>query len=184
MTSSAAVPAVDLQTQLQARLAPFTALDACHAHVMEHLRHLQLLLQRLEREGVDDEARRLAQAITAFFETEARHHHEEEERQVFPALLSSTDLELVRQVQRLQMDHGWLEEDWRELSLQLSAVAEGYRWYDLDALRAGAEVFTALYHDHIAIEESLIYPEARRALRDEVDGLGRRLAEQRRAWAP
>ena len=183
MTSSASIPVADLQSQLQARLAPFTALDSCHAQVMEHLRHLQQLLQRLERDGVDEEARRLAQAITAFFETEARHHHEEEERLVFPALLGGTDLELVRQVQRLQMDHGWLEEDWRELALQLSAVAEGYSWYDLDALRAGAEVFTALYHDHIAIEESLIYPEARRALRDEVDGLGRRLAEQRRAWA-
>jgi hemerythrin-like domain-containing protein len=63
---------------------------------------------------------------------------------------------------RLQQDHGWLEEDWLELSPQLQAVAEGYSWYDLDTLRAGVPIFTELYRDHIALEESMIYPEARR----------------------
>jgi len=168
---------------LQARLAPFEALDLCHREVMSHLQVLDRLVQHLDAKGVDDEARRLARAVCRFFAETARSHHGDEERTVFPALLNGTDVDLIQHVHRLQQDHGWLEEDWNELSLQLSAVADGYSWYDITALRGGVEVFTALYHDHIALEESLIYPEARRALHTEFEGLGRRLSEQRRAAA-
>ena len=70
----------------------------------------------------------------------------------------------MQHILRLQQDHGWLEEDWLELSAQIDAVAQGYSWYDIDALRQGTAVFTELYKDHIDLEESLIYPEARRQL--------------------
>ena len=170
-----------LSADLQARLAPFDALDDCHREVMVQLQTLARLMNHLAQCGVDEQARRLARSVMAFFSTQAHHHHAEEERLVFPPLLAGSDVELIQHVRRLQQDHGWLEEDWRALALQLGAVADGYSWYDADALRNGAEVFTALYHDHIALEESLIYPQARRALRAEADGLGRRLAAKRRA---
>jgi len=51
-----------------------------------------------------------------------------------------------------------------ELAPHLDAVASGQSWYDLDLLREGAAVFTALSHDHIALEESVIYPQARARL--------------------
>lgn len=168
---------------LNARLAPFDALDACHREMVNHLQLLDRLIHHLDRHGVDDEARRLAVAVMRFFNDTAQAHHAEEERKVFPPLLNGTDSAMIQHVRRLQQDHGWLEEDWRELALQLSAVAEGYSWYSIDSLREGAEVFTALYHDHIALEESLVYPEARRLVQAEFDGIGRRLAEQRRAAA-
>lgn len=171
------------RASLAARLAPFDALDACHRDVVQHLQVLDRLVNHLDRQGVDAEARRLATSVLHFFTETAREHHADEERSVFPQLLAGSDAELIAHVQRLQQDHGWLEEDWNELALQLSAVADGYSWYDIDALRGGVEVFTALYHDHIALEESLIYPEAKRAVHAEFDGLGRRLAEQRRAAA-
>jgi hemerythrin-like domain-containing protein len=68
----------------------------------------------------------------------------------------------VQAVQRLQQDHGWLEEDWLELEPQIDAIALGYDWYDLPTLRAALPIFTALYQEHIALEESMIYPEAKR----------------------
>ena len=37
-------------------------------------------------------------------------------------------------------------------------------------------VFTALYHEHIALEESLIYPEARAQLAAEADCCAQRVA--------
>jgi len=171
------------QASLSARLAPFDALDECHREVMQHLQLLDRLVHHLDQKGVDTEARHLATAVVRFFTETARVHHADEERSVFPQLLAGSDLELIAHVQRLQQDHGWLEEDWNELALQLSAVADGYSWYDIDALRGGVEIFTALYHDHIALEESLVYPEAKRAVHAEFDGLGRRLAVQRRAAA-
>lgn len=137
------------------------ALDKTHHQMMGVLTDLSQLLELLDREGVTPAARESAKAICAFFDEHARQHHADEERLIFPGLLRSDDAELVQHVQRLQQDHGWLEEDWIELEPQLKAVSEGYSWYDLDSLRHGVGIFTELYHDHIALEESLIYPRAR-----------------------
>ena len=47
-----------------------------------------------------------------------------------------------------------MDVDWRELSPALAAIAAGQGGYDAGALREGVEIFTALTHDHIALEES------------------------------
>ena len=145
-------------------MIPFAALDDTHRRVLEELQRLESLIARLAEHGVDDRAREMAGQIMRFFSTHARDHHATEERMVFPGLLASGDAELTSQVVRLQQDHGWLEEDWLELAPQLEAVAQGYNWYDLDMLRQALPVFAALYQDHIALEESLVYPEARRRM--------------------
>ncbi len=75
-----------------------------------------------------------------------------------PCCAPCSDAELAHHVRRLQQDHGWLEEDWRVLRPQLEAIAEGQSWYEPEMLRQGCEVFAALYLEHIALEESLIYP--------------------------
>ena len=143
-------------------LPAFDVLDRTHREVLETLDRLSELLQHLDDNGADDIARERAKAVHAFFQTHARDHHLAEERHVFPTLLASGDAELVQHVQRLQQDHGWLEEDWLELAPQLEAIARGYNWYDLAMLRQALPVFRELYEDHIALEESLIYPEAKR----------------------
>lgn len=145
-------------------LPPLEALDRTHVRMMEVLVDLQHLIEHLDNEGVDAAARTGAAAICKFFVESARRHHADEEALIFPTLLRSGDATLVQHVMRLQQDHGWLEEDWLELAPQLEAIAQGYSWYDLDTLRHGVGVFTALYHEHIALEESLIYPEAKRRM--------------------
>ena len=143
-------------------LPPFEALDQTHRQVMQALAELAKLLDHLDAKGADGAARKIAADICQFFDDTARPHHLAEEQLVFPSLLSDGDSELVGHVQRLQQDHGWLEEDWLEIGPHLRAVAEGYNWYDLDFLRQGLPIFVDLYRDHIALEESVIYPEARR----------------------
>lgn len=142
----------------------FDVLDEAHRAVVAHLGLLAELIERLDRHGVDDRASELARDIAAFFNGHARDHHAEEERRVFPGLLADGSEELVQHVRRLQQDHGWLEEDWLELAPQLDAVANGYNGYDLALLQHALPVFTELYREHIALEESLIYPEAKRRL--------------------
>jgi hemerythrin-like domain-containing protein len=169
---------------LRARLAPFEALDDFHAELIEALSQLQALaLELTQREPGPGAAEQARQAI-AFFGNAAQAHHEEEEAHIFPALLVSDNPALVEQVHHLQQDHGWLKQDWRALSLQLGAVADGYNWYDPEWLAHAATVFTALYHDHIALEESLLYPEARAALAAAHTHHGRQLAAQMRHGAP
>lgn len=143
-------------------LPVFEMLDEEHRAAMRMLGDFQTLLDQLESQGLDDAARAAARAILGFFSGPGRHHHAHEERHVFPGLLLSTDVTLVQQVRRLQQDHHWLEEDWRVLQPQIEAIANGYSWYELPMLRQALPVFQALYQEHIALEESLIYPAAKR----------------------
>lgn len=139
----------------------FAALDACHQQIQMHLAELAALVRQMQTVGVDAKAQRQAAAIEAFFSGSSRQHHAEEEKNVFPPLLASDDAELVAAVHRLQQDHGWIEENWIELGPQLRAIALGNNWFDPAEFYHGAEVFLALCEDHIALEESLVYPEAK-----------------------
>ena len=159
---------------------PFEALDACHREVLRALDAMADLIRHVDDRGVDEHARRVAHDIHLFFSTTAVNHHLDEERHVFPRLLASADAELVQVTQRLQQDHGWLDEDWMELAPQLDSMARGYTWHDLDVLRHGLDVFRALYLDHVRLEESLIYPEARLRLSDlDLLTMSREMAERR-----
>jgi hemerythrin-like domain-containing protein len=160
----------------------FDVLDACHIQTLFTLGKLAALVSHLANSGPDKEARTLAGEIVSFFSATARQHHEDEERHVFPKLMSSRKADIVQAVLRLQQDHAWLEEDWMELAPQVDAVACGQDWYDLDTLREGVEIFAALSRDHIALEESIIYPEARtRLLASERQEMGREMAARKRA---
>lgn len=139
----------------------FRALDECHRQIAEHLDRLAALLNHLDRDGVDEHARGEARAIEAFFSETSQAHHRDEELKVFPSLLASGDEALVATIRLLQQDHGWIEEDWIELAPQLRAIASGYSWYDPAELRHGIEVFLELCREHILLEESVIYPQAR-----------------------
>jgi len=148
----------------------FEVLDQTHRQVLEMLDRLAQLLDHVDDRGPDDVARASAAAIHDFFSGHAHQHHAAEESFVFPDLLSGGDDALVQHILRLKQDHGWLEEDWRELAPHLEAISRGYNWYDLAMLRAALPVFSALYQEHIALEESLVYPEAKRRHRAVASG--------------
>jgi len=159
-------------------LLEFEALDRTHGEVVQALRELERLLDRMDADDLDADARAMARVLCGFFDGTARIHHEDEERVVFPPLLAGTDVELIQHVRRLQQDHSWLEEDWRELRPQLVAIAEGIDLHDAASLRQMACVFGALYVEHIALEESLIYPAAR------LCQAAAEIAQRRRVEAP
>lgn len=157
-----AAPAKSKRNRTPAASRPtLDSLDATHREILAMLTQLDRLMAHLAGQGCDGVAQANAATICSFFASTARQHHEEEEQTVFPSLLSRDDAELVQQIRRLQQDHGWLEEDWLELAPQLQAIAQGQNFYDVDTLREGVNVFINLYHEHIALEDSLIYPAAR-----------------------
>jgi hemerythrin-like domain-containing protein len=139
----------------------FKALDVCHQQIAEHLNRLDALIAYLAEHGVDAAAQAEARRVEAFFTETSQAHHQQEEAQVFPALLGSSDEALVATVRMLQQDHGWIEEDWLAIAPQLRAIAAGYNWYDPDELRHAIAVFLELCREHIQLEESVIYPQAR-----------------------
>lgn len=139
----------------------FQALDECHRQIAEHLDRLAALLSHLDSAGVDDHAREEARRIEAFFSQTSQPHHRDEELKVFPGMLAAGDDTMVSTIRLLQQDHGWIEEDWIELAPQLRAIASGYNWYDPAELRHAIEVFVELCREHIVLEESVVYPQAR-----------------------
>ena len=154
----------------------FKALDACHQQIHEHLAELTDLLERLDAVGDTPHCRQKAKTIEAFFSETARAHHAEEEKNVFPGLLLSDNAELVQTVLTLKQDHGWIEQNWLELAPMLRAIAQGEDWVDMAEFKHNSEVFLNLCHDHIVMEETLIYPEAKSRLAEELASRVNRLA--------
>ncbi|MEO8081923.1 MAG: hemerythrin domain-containing protein [Caldimonas sp.] len=156
-------------------------LDDCHRLTLAALDRLEALLAQIERQEIDEVARTVAADIVRHFSQTMRQHHRDEECHVFPALASSADSEVAQTILRLRQDHDWLEEDWMEISPHLDAVACGQSWYDIDVLREGVAIFAGLSRDHITLEESILYPQARTRLgtgaRRE---MGREMAARRR----
>lgn len=143
-------------------LPDFKSLDQVHQAALRMLGSFRNLVEQLQDRGLDEPARKSAREILAYFDGPGRDHHAEEELKVFPVLLASGDAQLIAQVRQLQQDHGWLEEDWIELAPHVRSIADGYLGYDLGLLAAAVPVFEALYRDHIALEETQVYPAAKR----------------------
>ena len=140
----------------------FASLDHAHRAALDMLAVFKRLVAHLDDQGLDVQAEALAAQVLAYFDGPGRHHHYDEERLVFPEIVSLGDGELEAHVRRLRQDHHWIEQDWRELAPHVKAVAEGYNGYELALLQAALPVFEALYVDHMALEETVVYPAARR----------------------
>ncbi len=165
--------------------SPFEVLDLDHRQIVRMLADMTRLLLHLDSHGVDAHAQETARRIFVFFNDTARQHHADEEQHVFPTLIRKGDDTLTQQVLRLQQDHGWIEEDWLELAPQFESIAAGYHWHNPEQLALAVPVFSALYHDHIALEESLIYPQAKARLAPrDLAGMGREMAQRRRQASP
>lgn len=63
-----------------------------------------------------------------------------------------------------------------ELEPHLQAIAHGQGPRNLDTLRSGAGIFSALSLEHIALEESVVYPQAKSRLNGLAAGNEGRLA--------
>lgn len=141
--------------------ADYDALDACHRKTIVLLQDLTSISQALEDDALDAVAKQRASAVDHFFSVTSPLHHEEEESTVFGPLLDSGDPDLVQAVLSLRQDHGWMERNWALLGPQLRAIAKGEGWIDPTEFERGVEVFQQLCVDHIALEESIIYPDSK-----------------------
>lgn len=138
---------------------PFKALDACHLQIQEHLAELQRMALHVQTEGLNAADRQLAGTIEAYFSSTSREHHAQEELYVFPPLLDAGTDEIKSAVRSLQQDHGFIEENWLELGAQLRAISEGNDWFQGEEFQHNVVTFLELMNGHIALEESMIYPE-------------------------
>ena len=158
----------------------FLFLDECHREMQKKLVQLRGLAAQVEADGITPQVRKDAREVLQWFSGAAREHHLDEEKHVFPSLLASGDEAVVQTTHRLIQDHGWLEEDWIEIEPSLSAAADGYNWFDPAVLKQAVEVFEHLYLDHIILEETLAYPQARNLIaQSDVAAMSREMNNRR-----
>lgn len=144
---------------------PLEMLEACHQRVRQTCALVERIAEHIEDEGIDEEVRTAVASALRYFDVAGRDHHRDEEEDLFPAMLEAASpgrrvgVEAV--VERLQADHQALDALWADLRARLEAVVNGSA-SSLD--RACARAFTSAYADHIAEEERLLLPLARRLL--------------------
>jgi hypothetical protein len=146
-------------------LSDLHALPAADAHpqVRHWLGQLDELVAHMAADGWDAWARERARAVIAFFGSVGRQQRRDEELLLFPMVAGRGDAALDAKVERLLQDHGWLEENWAELLSQLRPIAEGFSGFDVDMLHHAAQVYSALWEEHLELVERVIHPAARAA---------------------
>jgi len=139
----------------------FDVLDEGHREILTHLHKLAALAVALQTASPADDLPGEARALMAFFSGPAREHNYDEELHVFPALLESRDPKVKEAAEDLCEDHARIELCWLEVEPQLGLLAGGGAVRDVGGFCAAVTTFVDVTREHVALEESLIYPELR-----------------------
>lgn len=160
---------------------PFEMLAACHERVGRTLRLLQKLVEHVETNGSDGQARSAAADVLRYFDIAAPKHHDDEELHVFPLLLAQGDAVLSAHVYRMQTDHKRMTTLWRALRPILLALAEAQSGpIDRVKLRQRAMAFHDAYGSHMETEEQVLFPAAQRLKNaDELERMGNDMRARR-----
>lgn len=142
---------------------PLAVLKHCHDRIRKQLATLDKLVQHLPAHGADRNAMQAAQAVLRYFRLAAPLHHEDEEHDLLPTLQATAggaDAQLLGELLPVILQqHQQMAAQWQKLELQLQAIADGNA-ASLSATDIAG--FTALYAEHMQIEETRIAPMALR----------------------
>lgn len=155
---------------------PIDMLYACHGKVKNFCRQLQLLPDYLDKNGVNQAVKNDVQQILNYFNQSAPLHHDDEEKDFFPALIKQRP-EAQTEVDLLEAQHIELHRNWDELSTQLVALLHGeIQQIDRELIKR----FVAGYDQHIAIEEPLFELGRAHLSQEELNSIGKIMADRRR----
>lgn len=163
---------------------PLELLHACHGKITHQCATLRNLTAHLSVKGCDQQAQQAAQGILRYFDTAGQFHHQDEEEDLFPALraVGAEQAQVEALLERLMSEHVVLAAAWNEVRPLLAQIAEGVNAPQTEAL---SEKIIIGYFGHIAVEEKELLPLAARLLApQQIEQLGRRMAERRGAKFP
>ena len=155
---------------------PMAMLRACHDRMTAHCERLEKLLEHLQSNGCDAQARKATGQIVRYFSTSARQHHQDEEEDLFP-LLNRQSLKLADMIHSLRKDHDEIEALWQALETVLKGLREDT---DLSALQVMSDEFCDRTRAHIQHENTDFLPLAENSLsKQQWKDIGRSMAERR-----
>jgi hemerythrin-like domain-containing protein len=160
---------------------PIEALKACHARIRLECERMCQLVEHMEANGCDGEARQAAAKLMRYFDTAARYHHEDEEEDLLPRMMAAATLgrgsRLTRLVAEVATEHREMERLWTELRAALQEISAGES-FPLDPLHV--DRFVKLYASHIVTEEANVLPLAEMLLsREDLAEIGASMRQRR-----
>lgn len=138
---------------------PMALLQACHERVTRSLDLLQRLIAHLlahPGQPADAMARSAAEDVRRYFDVAAPLHHQDEELHLFPLARASGEPDLLALCERLAAQHAQMVTQWQDLSVLLQALDTSPP--ALLRLQHAAQVFAALYAQHLSLEDGQLYP--------------------------
>jgi hemerythrin-like domain-containing protein len=163
---------------------PLALLSDCHRRVEHFLRALLAVAGRAEGRALDAEERDALQRALRYFREAAPKHTQDEEQSLFPRMRQLGGLEIEGAMQRIDA----LEADHITAAAQHQIVEDlGNKWLaaplaagEFRRFRAALELLHELYRRHIEVEDTDIFPLAKRALSPEIQReVGREMAARR-----
>jgi hemerythrin-like domain-containing protein len=143
---------------------PVEMLKACHERIAAQCATLEKLAAHLPMHGADAQAQQAARNIRRYFDTAGANHHADEEQDLFPILIEVSERlpsPVADRIASLLDEHRSMEAAWAQLRLVLADIADGKA---RPLGRVWADDFVGAYRDHIAREESEIFPSAEACL--------------------
>lgn len=155
---------------------PLGLLMACHQRMLKNCETLEALVSHIEKNGVDDEARKAARNVHHYFSSAGILHHLDEERDLFPLLIRES-IKMAEIIHVLKQDHKQMMEAWNILAPLLARpnTIESNQDF-VDAVNR----FCMLYRDHIIREERDFLNIARHILSSvQIKKLGKQMQDRR-----
>ncbi len=161
---------------------PIGMLADCHRRIERFLHVLCVVADRAQGRALNTEESTSVQASLDYFRSGGLRHTADEEESLFPrlrAVLNDTDL---AEIAALESDH--------QKAAQLHAETEDLytKWMKHGSLHGGNDAklisitsrLRQLYAEHIKIEETVVFPHAKRALDSPtIEAIGRELHARR-----
>jgi len=145
---------------------PIGMLTDCHRRIEQFLNILATVAERVSGRGLTGEEAAAVQAALQYFRTGGVRHTADEEESLFPRLRAETESGSMAKLDALEADH--------ETAAALHEAVEQiyFEWLKNGApssereteLRAAMERLKGLYQAHIAVEESVVFPQAAKVL--------------------
>lgn len=163
---------------------PTGLLSDCHRRIEMFLGALRVVATTIDQPLTEETAQALTAALRYFREAAPKHTADEEES-LFPRLRGVNDPDAraaLAQLEQLEKDHQWAD----ALHAEVDRLGQRYLSKtrlspaEVEKFRTAVDQLGSMYHQHIRVEDEMIFPVAARVLsQDDRASIAREMADRR-----